>query len=335
MSHHIAFAGFRHPHILSLWDRASAHPDSKIIAACEPDPGTRDQLHAAGKVTVTHENFDEMLRDVDFTILAIGDVYAQRGELAIAALNAGKHVILDKPICTSLRELDRIEELAREKQLSIGCQLDLVEDAAMRELQEVIKAGTLGTVCTITATAQHPLRYGTRAAWYFEPGCHGGTINDIGIHVFDLAPWLTGSGWKKTLLAREWNAKAIAAPHFKDCAQFYGILQNGASCFADVSYLAPDRAGYELPQYWRVTVHGTCGMAEASYGRQNVCVATDNDAAIREVMVSPVAPRGYFQDFLDEIAGRPSKDGITTSRVVTCARAALEAQALASNSSAA
>lgn len=329
MSHKIAFAGFRHPHILGLWDRANDHKDCEIVGAWENDPATRKELEAAGKVRLTHDSFESLLTESGATIVAIGDTYARRGGLAIAALKAGKHIISDKPLCTDLNELAEIERLSEEKNLSVGCQLDLREAGMLRRLQKVIQAGTLGKICTINAFGQHPLRYGVRAAWYFEPGQHGGTINDIGVHLIDLAPWLTGSPWKSILAARAWNAKAVEAPHFNDCAQFLATLENGASCFGDLSYLAPDAIGFTLPQYWRVTVHGTKGMAETSYNSDTVTVVTDDDKTPQALPALTDTPAGYLQDFFDEIAGSPSTTGLTTSSVLATARQSLELQALA------
>ncbi len=331
MKHKFAFAGFSHPHILSLWRRAKSHSDCQIVAAWEPDPSLQNQLRSEGEIELTDHSFSQMLK-TDCTVVAIGDVYARRGELAIAALRAGKHVISDKPICTALRELEEITSLAASRGLSVGCQLDLVESGAMRQLRNVIRTNTIGEVCTLTVTAQHPLRFGQRAAWYFEPGMHGGTINDIGIHLFDLAPWLIGCSWKEILVAREWNAKATSAPHFKDCAQFLATMENGASCFADLSYLAPDKIGYEMPHYWRITAHGTKGMAEASYSLPTVTVATDEDKAPQYQPIPTDEPTSYLQDFLDEIAGTSSPDRITTKRVLASSRQALTTQAMASAS---
>lgn len=327
--HRVAFAGFRHPHIFALFTRVKNHPDCEIVASCESDPATREALPSQQGVNITHTSFEQMLADTDATIVAIGDVYAKRGALAIAALKAGKHVIADKPLCTSPDELGEISRLAAERGLSVGCQLDLVETPLLLALREVVRKGEIGRPCTITITAQHPLRLGVRAAWYFEPGQHGGTINDIGIHIFDLIPWLTGQPWKEIPLAREWNAKAAAFPHFKDCAQFYGLTGDGIACFADVSYLAPDELGYALPQYWRITVHGTKGMAEIS---KDLTVVTDKDSSVQSRPATQTASSDYLQDFLNDITGQPTTGTLTTARVLESSRWALKAQQSASNS---
>src|SRR6188474_2260031 len=124
MSTRFAFAGFRHSHILDLLTGVEEHEDTEVVACCEEDAMTREQLAAAGRVTITHKDFTTMLREVECDVVAIGDYYGRRGELAIAALSAGCHVLGDKPLCTSLRELDEIERLASERQKLVSLQLD-------------------------------------------------------------------------------------------------------------------------------------------------------------------------------------------------------------------
>lgn len=328
--HRVAFAGFRHGHIFSLLERVRNHPSSEAIAFWENDPATRESLRNERGIETTHETLEDMLASSGATIVAIGDTYARRGAIALAALEAGKHIIADKPLCISTEELEEIARLAQEKGLSVGCQLDLVESDGLRQLRNVIREGTLGRPCTISIFAQHPLLLDKRAAWYFEPGQHGGTINDIGIHAFDAVPWLTNRPWEEVLLAREWNAKAEPFPHFKDCAQFHALAEGGLACFADVSYLGPDILGYSIPQYWRITVHGTKGLAEISYGTPGIQVVTDSDEAPQIRPALETQPTGYWRDFLGEIEGNPSEDGFTTSRVLTSSRWALRAQDLAS-----
>jgi len=96
--------------------------------------------------------------------------------------------------------------------------------------------------------------------------------------------------------------------------------------FADVSYLAPDESGYSLPQYWRVTVNGTKGVAETSYGASGVPVAGDKDAAVRLLEPLPADTARYLENFLSEISGSPAGDGLTTAHILRISRIALETQ---------
>ena len=323
MKTRFAFAGFRHAHILDLHAGVSERGDTQVIACCEEDATTR----AALSVTITHTNFARMLGEVECDVIAIGDYYSRRGALAIAALEAGRHILGDKPLCTSLEEQSRIEKLAADRGLLVGLQLDCRDSAAFRTLREIIASGEIGEVCTVRIQGQHPLLLGTRPAWYFEPGKHGGTINDIGIHAFDFIPWLTGFGWRTIDAARSWNAKARDFPHFHDCAQLMATLNNGAGVLADFSYLAPDRLGYKLPHYWHVLIHGTHGLAEAHLHSEHVTVITDASAIPEIRPALERRPRGYLDDFLRELRGE--SPALTSAQSLRASRLALEAQQLA------
>ena len=325
MKTRFAFAGFRHAHILDLLAGVNERDDSEVVACCEEDAAAR----AALIVTVTHTDFPAMLREVECDVIAIGDYYSRRGALAIAALRAGRHVLSDKPLCTTLDEQTAIECLAAERGLLVGLQLDSRDSAAFRTLREIIAGGEIGEVCTIRIEGQHPLLPGPRPAWYFEPGKHGGTINDIGIHAFDFVPWLTGLGWRTIDAARAWNAKARDAPHFHDCAHMMATLENGAGVLADFSYLAPDRLGYKLPHYWHVLIHGTRGLAETHLQAEHVTVITDTSASPEIRPALEKRPRGYLDDFLRQLRGEPAS--LTTAQCLQASRLALEAQSLADN----
>ena len=140
------FAGFRHGHILDLLAGVSEREDTEVVACCEEDAGAREGL--AAKVKFTHTDFATMLREVECDVVAIGDYYGRRGELAIAALEAGRHLLADKPLCTSLAELDTIERLASEHGLLVGLQLDSRGYGAWLTMREILRAGEIGEVRT-------------------------------------------------------------------------------------------------------------------------------------------------------------------------------------------
>jgi len=326
MKTRFAFAGFRHGHILDLLTGVEERADAEVVACCEEDAAAREDLAAKGRVKITHTDFAAMLREVECEVVAIGDYYAKRGTLVLAALRAGKHVLSDKPLCTTLAEQEEIERLAAERGLVVGLQLDSRGYAALRKLREIIRGGEIGEVATIRIDGQHPLLLGTRPGWYFEPGKHGGTINDIGIHAFDFVPWLTGLRWREVNAARCWNAKAREFPHFHDCAQFLATLDNGAGVLADFSYLAPDTLGYKLPHYWHIVVHGTRGLVETNLFAKELTVIKDGSTAPEIVPAGDDLTRGYIEDYLQELRGNVAMSDLTSAACLQASRLALEAQ---------
>jgi len=317
---HLSFAGFRHSHIFALHEAASRHGDVRISGTWENDPP--NSLLEGKNIPLTHASFEELLGDCD--AVAIGDCYARRGALVIQALKAGRHVISDKPLCTSLAELEEIRKLTRAGGPRVGMMLDLRDSGNLIGLRDAVRSGLVGDVQTVSISAQHPLLLGTRPSWYFEEGMHGGTLNDIAIHATDFLPWMTGLGLKSVTAARSWNAKAVETPHFHDCAQFMIELSNGGSVIGDVSYLAPGTCGYSIPNYWRIIVHGTKGFLETSPGAPAITFADDSSKEPAHLDRAPGRPNGYLEDFLAEVSGKPGANGLTTDSCIEASRVALQ-----------
>ena len=215
----LGFAGFRHAHIFDLYQRALDHPDIEVSSTWENDPGA--SLLPGRDITPSHSSYEDLLASCE--AVAVGDAYGRRGQIVLQALRAGKHVIADKPLCTSLDELKEIAVVAREKSLRIGMMLDMRDHGNLSCLRDVVASGRIGEVQTVSFSAQHPLLWGIRPAWYFEPGMHGGTLNDIAIHALDFLPWVTGLTVEKTDAARTWNAGS-------SCCAFPTVAASSATC---------------------------------------------------------------------------------------------------------
>ncbi len=320
----VAFAGFRHGHILGLYALAAKHPGLEIVAACEEDESTRKNLAANPDVKVTHDNFDRMLAEVPCDIVAVGDYFARRGSLLIKALQQGKHVIADKPICTDIAELNEIAKLAEAGKLKVGCQLDLRSNTVMCGARKLIKSGAIGEIHAIQFGGQHPLNLNSRPAWYFEDGKHGGTINDIAIHGIDIIPWLTGLEFTEVVAARTWNAFAAPYPNFNDAGQFMAKMNNGCGVMGDVSYFAPNSCGFKLPYYWRFTAWGINGVLEFGCNEPMLKLSESGSSGISMIAPPMVAGPNYLEQFLDDINGKPVE--LDTAKVIESARNTLLTQ---------
>lgn len=315
MKKRIAFIGFRHSHIYGLYNFAKTSQAFEVAAVCEEDAITRQNLEKEG-ISFTHSDYKKLLDSVDCDVIAVGDYYARHGKIIISALNAGKHVITDKPVCTCIDEYNEIEKLTKIKNLKLGCMFDLRCSGNFIKLKELITTGEIGCPVTISINAQHPLALLVRPKWYFEKGMHGGTINDIGIHAVELALWLTDGKDIEILAAKEWNKKSHQYPHFKDAAQFMLMIDKNVGVMVDVSYLAPDKIAYSSENYWNVVIHGVKGYLETSCTMPDIYIATDTDESIRKISKSENRKFLYVNDFMREIEGCSENNGLTTEAVL-------------------
>ncbi len=334
----LAFVGFKHRHTGAIYQEAMADPNITVLGAWEDTEEGRALADGLG-LAFNYPTLESVLDDPRVDAVCLGGSFGERGGEAIAALRAGKHVYADKPVCTSLAEIDEIEALASAKNLKVGCYLTLRVSQGIRNLREMIADGTLGEIGCINMTAQHPLQYGSRPMWYFAPGQHGGTINDIAIHGVDLVRFITGMGIKNVTAARTWNHFATEEPDFRDCGQFMAELDNGAGFMADVSYAAPASCGFSLETYWRMTFWGTRGVAEYKMKGAGTAGIDADSAVLLQVALqgskgfTPMELKSYnvtgLGEFVREINGETdllinTEDVIRSSREVLTIQAAAD-----------
>jgi predicted dehydrogenase len=316
-----AVIGVRHGHIYDVISRIKERSDTELVAICEEDEPTREQLIASGQFENVYGSYGQMLDEVECDAVAVGDYYSVRGARIIEALHRGKHVIGDKPLCTRLDELDHIEQLTRDKNLTLGCMLDFRSYGVARRLRRLIQDGELGEIVALHFDGQHPLMFGSRAGWYFEEGKHCGTLNDIAIHAIDYIPWLTGLEFSRINVARNWNMRLKEVPHFRDAAQVMLTLNNGAGVLGDVSYCTPDSYSYSLPLYWRTTVWGDAGVAEMSLNKPLV-LYKNGEKEGREIEPDATVSGEYLRAFLEGIGGK-ADTALTVDDILKASRISL------------
>jgi len=328
MTLRIAVAGFRHWHMLELYEHCRSRSEVEIVACSEEDSEMRDSLAARG-IEVTHHSNAELIADVECDAIAIGDVFGRRGPLVQAALAAGRHVLSDKPLCTTLGDLDRISEMAAERDLRVGCMLDLRDRGVIGTLREVVRSGTIGEVHAMNIGAQHPLKFGDRPEWYYEPELYGGLFNDIAVHAADIIEWITGNEIYQVVAARTWNATVPQHPDFEQCGQAMLSLDNGAGVICDLSYISPDSFDWAFPLYWRISIWGTLGVAASTVTSDAVTVYLDGEPTPNLVPASADRSGAYLDAFLSDIGGTTTASQLTTSQVLRATRLALDVQAAA------
>lgn len=287
----VAAVGFRHGHMLSFTKQAQELDYCELVGVVEESDDDLSILERAG-LERTHAGFDDLLDDVEFDVVATGEYYAKRGSVVIKALEAGKHVIADKPLCTSIDELREIRRLCEQEDLEVAMQLSMRFGPAYQTMRRIIADGALGDFLAATTFGQHPLGYpDTRPGWYFEQGKHGGTINDIFIHGADMLRYCTGREFETVVAAEAWNASLPEEPLFQVGAQCLMTMTGGPRVMADVSYM-PGRG-------WQFFISGTEAYLAVESGKLLLC-PSDGEATPVEADAQ-LPSSSPFEDFVSHL----------------------------------
>jgi predicted dehydrogenase len=122
-------------------------------------------------------------RTIDFVVIAA--VPRDRADLAIAAMQRGKDVMVDKPGITTAAQLCAVQQAAAETGRFWSVALGRLASPAQQEALRIVRSGELGRLVHTTSLAPHRLNRALRPAWFFDAPAYGGIINDIGVHSID------------------------------------------------------------------------------------------------------------------------------------------------------
>ncbi|WP_427896260.1 Gfo/Idh/MocA family protein [Kribbella sp. GL6] len=302
----IAIAGAAHPHVGYLTAELDHLPGAVLVAVADPSRETAERWAAPydAKVFTDHQ---EMLREERPDVVMVAGIYGDRGRVTVDALNAGAHVLADKPLCTTLADLDAIEETARRTGRHVTVLFEKRYYPVTLAAREIL--GRLGTIHGVVSSGPHKLNRPTRPAWFFEPEQYGGVLNDLAVHDIDAALLFTG------LTSGTVSGAVVGGS--------YGVATlNGAGAVvtAGVDWMNP--AGSPVHGDYRMKLIGTHGTAELLWAR-NRLVLTTHEAAPYDVPL----PAGHRPAELPlQALAAGNEPDITTERSILATRIALLAQ---------
>jgi len=174
--------------------RSKALANAKLIVCADVD-GTRAKALASGFpdcIGTTDWRAAVQRDDVDLVIVATtNDALV---EASLAAVNAGKHVLVEKPAARNVKELDALIEAVNEQDVQVRVGFNHRYHPALLKARELVNAGELGELMFIRGRYGHGGRKGYDREWRANPALSGGgELIDQGVHLIDLSRWFLGN----------------------------------------------------------------------------------------------------------------------------------------------
>jgi predicted dehydrogenase len=171
-----------------------ALPGVDVVAVSDTNEERRHAFARRFDVPRAYGSYDELVSDPDIDAVSIGLPNHLHCPATILALEAGKHVLCEKPPALTLAEAKRMAKVARERGLVLSYALQRRFNTATVELARRIEQGAVGEVyharAVWTRTWGVP---GGVGGWFTDPArSGGGALIDIGVHVLDMAWYLMG-----------------------------------------------------------------------------------------------------------------------------------------------
>lgn len=226
-------------------------PDhARIVAVCDID-----RKEAEGRASpygaAIYTDFVEMVRHPELELVDICLPHHLHCRAARAALEAGKNVLLEKPMARTSAEAKELLDLAGRMKVNFTVAENTRFVKAYQEAEKLLaeqKLGEIWLVRTIVCGSE-VTRLSNPSSWLTRRETGGGVILDAGVHTFYLMQWLFGG--VKDIRAFVWSR--VKGPQVEDNAIMVGHLRNGAEFQSQLSDTVMS------PWNERLEVHGSKG----------------------------------------------------------------------------
>lgn len=257
--------------------------EAEVIAVFDRHIERAQALAERYGIPKAYSVLDELLADADIDCVSICTGNVSHEELVIAAANAGKHVLCEKPMAISVKQAERMREAVERN----GVTFMMAYVNRFRQesilLSEMQQQGRFGEV--YHARCGWVRRRGTPSGWFTDKSrSGGGAVLDIGVHVIDLTWYLMGRprpvsvsgvthkriGSYTTRSVKGWAAAGASNGVFdnEEAATALIRFENGASMSVDISWAINGREEKMFSK-----IYGTRGGASFRpleiYGEEN------------------------------------------------------------------
>ena len=269
------------------------------------------------------DDYESMLDRVKPDVVGICLPYSENAQASIAAAERGIHIVTEKPVATTLEDLNRVLAAVTANRVRLTAMLAMRTEPHFLAMRESITRGDIGE--PVLATAQKSYKFGnSRPEFYRREDTYGGTIPWVGIHALDYIHFTTDLGYRQLAAFQG----TMVHTDYPGCADYAGVLlrmDNGGAAMVNIDFLRPAAAPTHGDDGLRVI--GANGVIELKEVGGKVELITQTREPRYLDLPEPVP---FFADFVKELRGQgthivPPQDPFEMTRVALTAHQAAKA----------
>ncbi|MFC4810793.1 Gfo/Idh/MocA family protein [Paenibacillus sp. GCM10023250] len=287
----------------------------EIAGVADPEEARgRQAAHDFG--TRWERDYGKLLAsDIDAVVVCSEN--ALHREMAVAAAEAGKHVLCEKPLADSLEGAEAIVAAARKHGVQLMTAFPCRFHPAAAAMKRDVESGVLGRIRALEGTNRGTMPGG----WFIDKAkSGGGAVIDHTVHVVDLMRWIMpGAEIVEVYAEIATRFHAIAAD---DCGALAFAFDNGVIASLDPSWSRTK----SFPTWGDVTLEivGSAGVSKVDLFKQNIVVHKDATMKTSWANWGSDMDAGLVASFVDSVrTGRPvavtGEDGLEAVRVALAA----------------
>jgi predicted dehydrogenase len=192
----IGIISFAHGHVRTYCNEWIKMDGVKLVAAWD-DNCERGQAAAAEYNMAFEPDLDDLVSRPDLDLVVIASETAKHADHAVAALDAGKDVLLQKPMALTLADCDRIIEVVDKTGAWFSMAYQMRYDPSNQRIRQLVQDGTLGKISLLRRRHCIPVLFNEAfitgpSRWHIDPDMNKGMFMDDASHAADFIYWVLG-----------------------------------------------------------------------------------------------------------------------------------------------
>jgi predicted dehydrogenase len=230
-------------------------PQAEIAAVASPTPGNAARFAKRFGIAKALTDYRELLAQPEIEMVVVGVPNDLHCRVVLDAAAAGKHVVIEKPLCLNLAQADRMIAACREAGVKLMYAEELCFAPKYVRLKQLLDSGALGTPTLLKQAEKHD---GPHADHFWDVGRSGGGVTmDMGCHAIEFFRWMLGRPAIKSVYAQMSTQVHGDKTRGDDNALLILEFENDVVCLAEESWTK--LGGMDD----RAEVHGSDGVAYA------------------------------------------------------------------------
>ena len=316
----IGIMGMHYGHIGGMLHSAINAPNGEVVGIVEADDALYQQ-YTETQAIPHFATLEDMLEQAKPDLVIEGLAHHEKTPVIETCAAAGVHMLLDKPLCRTRDEWQRIKTAITKHNTKLSTFFTSRNHTAFIALRQAIQNGDLGDLVSLITT--HPHKLGANPpSLYFDADKYVGTFHDLAGHGVDQVRWLTGAeytGVHALGTLKKHIGTGLAFDHVQASFQ----LDNGALATATADWLTPrDARSFGDTRF---IIMGTEGSAHLrAYADDHVLVVS-NKSGRYEPELPPSMQHVFVENMIDALS-RGEENAISTNDTLAVANACITAE---------
>lgn len=263
--------------------RASDRSELRAVASRDLD---KARAYAAQKeIPVAHGSYEALLADPEIDAVYISLPNSLHAEWAIAAAEAGKHILCEKPMAVTLDEFDAMAAAAKKNNVTLFEAFMYLHHPQTRRAQAIIAEGQLGRVQTIQVWFHFYLPPENAQNIRLNATLSGGSLWDVGVYPNSLAITMAGQGAPQTVVASQIIGESGVDVAMRGQLHFANdvvaqISSSFRTPFREGAHIVGDAGILTIPEPWKPGLKGV----------DSVMTLTKRDGSSEQIVTPAVDP---------------------------------------------